>query len=286
MLTWKAPAECAQGPAVERTIELWLSQSPVPVHLHELEIEGHVRHEGAGYRLELRIASSSGSSSESLYGEHCRTLVEVVALKAALAADPTTLIERSEPRPSHSSEGLPTVPARRSRAKVVLSVRVTGDATIGLLPQPGFGFALSTAVERGIARGELGVRYLFPERARYAHPEGVGVDVGLRAGVVRGCLLPRIGKARLGTCGGIELGVMRGEGVGVAETRVSKQAWLAFELGPVLKVPVHGPIALWAQAGALLQLTRVTYHIRNLPKVLSSDRAAFQASLGLEARLR
>ena len=289
-LAWDAPSECPNEAAVRAAVHRWLDLAPdmPPDRLDTAAVEATARigrvdargseGSGQGWQLHLTLVSRSGRQEETLVTERCDSIVELVALKVALAADPAgfarSLADRARP-------GGPETPSPPPPA---LALRAVSGIGAGVLPGTAVAIAAIASYGSDSWRVEAGGQYWFARPATYAELPAVGAQIGLLAGLARACLLPTLGRVVLPICAGIELGEMHGTGFGVDQTKTSDQIWAAMTFGPALRWRVVGPVALWLEGDALVALNRPQFHMRNLSLLYEPQPAAAQAWTGLEVR--
>lgn len=287
LFDWQAPPHCPDQGQAQEVVTNWLAMSPQPLNPQSLRIVARVRPEKGGYWLTLDLQSASGHDNQSLFAVRCETLVEVVALRAALAADPVALIERMDAKATQDISEAPPERASSTRhpPKSLVQLRVGGDLLLGLLPDASGGLSIHGGLQFSEWRVELGARYAWPRELRYATPAGVGAEVQLAIVSGRGCLTPTFRRVQVMTCLGIDGGMMQGRGFGIEAARTSRQPWFAAVVGPSIRVPKDTRVGAILGVDALLQLLDVHFQVRHLPRLFVSDRTAFRASLGIEVQL-
>jgi hypothetical protein len=132
-------------------------------------------------------------------------------------------------------------------------------------------------------RVELGAEAFWAGVARYESLPGVGADLQLFAGAVRGCVTPGEGRWWFPICLGAELGMMRGRGFGVPESAATRGVWGGLALGPALQWRMTRRLSLWLEADAVLTLLRPEFHMRNLPSLYEPPALSGRAVAGFEA---
>jgi hypothetical protein len=269
-LEWSAPQGCPSEQTVRETVEAWLAQGVEANHARGIHVEAEVKQTARGFALELSLETPSGQSEEQLVAERCETLAGVVALKVALAADPGAWFEAA------SGES-----ARRARP---WGARLSAGLSQGLQPGVGPHLALTGSWQIGPAAFELGAGYGLPNEARYAaHPE-IGAKLDLLYGSARACVLPNVGSLAFPICAGADVGVMRGQGFGLADTSTSAQSFASLVLGPALRWPLSELVHVWLGLDALVPLVRPQYHVRNLDRLFRPEPIGARVQLGSELR--
>jgi hypothetical protein len=279
-IAWDAPAACPDDAALQAALHRWLELTPEGLENGAVQATARVTPHEGGWQLDLTLVSPGGRQEETLVTERCETLVDVVALKVALAADPTGLM-----RGLQRAHEQPLQPAR-ARDALSLGVRPVFGLSAGILPGTANGVAAVGSLEGGaLWRVELGAQLWFPRSVAYPGLPNVGARVGLVAGEARACVLPSLGSLTLPICAGIDLGMMSGTGFGVAQVQTSEQLWAALAFGPALRWQLVGPVSLWLQGEALVAITRPAFHMRNLDLLYRPEPAGAQGWLGIELRL-
>jgi hypothetical protein len=274
-IAWDAPAECPDRSALTDAIRAWLDPSGAGSALASVRVEATVRRDEDAWRLDLRLEAPGGAEQQSLVAARCETLVQLVALKVALAAAPTTLLRsldraRAGAAPEHGA---------------TLAIRGAVGAGLGPLPEPSGFASLAGSVELPGWRLEIAGAAWLPRSVSYPEQPSVGARLLLLTGSVRGCLVPKMGAIDFPICAGAELGVMEGSGFGVARVETSEQLWTAALVGPALRWTLGGPTSVWIAADAVLGIERPAFHMRNLEVLYRPEPVTARAWAGLEVRL-
>ena len=269
---WDAPAEC---PKVDAILASFSRMHLDAARTEGLEATGRVVREDDGFSLSLSLRSGRATSDLRLSAKKCDTLADAVALELALAVDAPAVL---------STAGAETPRGPEPRFRTTLGL--FGGVGFGALPGLAPGVRARVAFDTPAVRVELDARYFAPRSAYYADIAGpVGGRFNLAAGGLRVCSPP----ARLGFgvsgCAGFEAGVLRGEGVGVAETFSSNGFWGAFNAAPVLSWAFGPALTLFAEAEAEIAVTRPEFHERNLGTLFRADQAGAVFWLGAETSL-
>jgi hypothetical protein len=281
-IEWLAPESCPSEDSVRQTVSRWISQSPERLDASAVHARARVRGDAETWVLDLDVESSGAMSHETLTAARCEALVQVVALKIALAAVPIETL----PQEDTVTE---THPARRQepeRSEITWGLRLPVGVTVGVLPKIApstalFGFATLSAV-----RMELGGSYSVQQRVEYADVPGVGMSVDVLAANARVCPMSSFDSVEMLLCAGTQVGALRGMGFGAMDVRTAYEPWVAIELGSAAVFPLSGGLKLWTSAAALLSVVRPAFEMRNLPVLYQPDAAGFQAWAGLEYRFQ
>jgi hypothetical protein len=268
-LAWRAPSGCPEHAQVQETVQAWLQQSVDPVDARALAVDAMVERDGERWTLTLLLESPSGRAREEFTAQRCASLVEVVALKVALAAG--------------VAAGGDARPRERSAVELV-AMRGLAGVTLGVLPGASSSFELAAALGFSSARVELGVSYAPARVVRYDEPElrEIGAELQLFAALLRACARLRLRRAEFPLCGGVELGVLSGRGFGTTRTRTSNQLLGQVVLGPALRVRLARSLFAWLEADALFLFARPAYQVRNLQRLYRPEPVAGRFALGLE----
>jgi len=275
---WTAPEPCPSEENVRQIVARWIAQSPEQLDTSSIHARARVRREEQTWVLDLDVESSGEATHETLTAERCEALVQVVALKVALAAMPVENI----PEPDAVGERQPVNPPRQPRSEDVWGLRVPLGVTVGVLPKAAPSAALFGFSRFSVFRFEIGASYGLPQRVEYTDVPGVGADVDLFAGAVRICPTAKLDSIEMLLCGGAQAGALRGSGFGVDEVRTAYEAWAAVQLGSAAVFTLSRDFKLWTGADALLSVVRPAFRMRNLPVLYQPDDAGFQAWAGLE----
>jgi hypothetical protein len=288
-IQWEAPAACPDAARVRALTERLLGKSLSVSVPSGVRASGKVTQNDAGkWQLRTQLVVGERVEEETLVANKCSALAEAMALKLALALDPLAVVEAVQPEPPPpAAEPQPppptTTPASHAERRHRFGVRLVGSVALGPLPRttPGVGTFMSLQWRR--FRLELGGEAFWAGVARYESPPGVGADLQLFAGTVRGCVTPGAGRWWFPICWGSELGVMRGRGFGVPESAVTTGVWGGLALGPALQWRMTRRFSLWLEADAVLTLLRPEFHMRNLPTLYQPPALSGRALAGFEA---
>jgi hypothetical protein len=256
-LAWTAAPGCPDEPQVQAAFRR-MSVHPSP---RNVRARATIRREGPRYELELSLFSRSGTAEIHLVADECTTLADVVALELALAADAGAVTS--------------AVKASRGNPEPRIGVALFVGGAVG--PLPGFSPAIRAAVQLELApvRIEVGGKYLFGQTKTYENlPEPIGGDFQATLGFARLCsAFPTTGFG-VAACGGIESGVIRGDGFGPAESFESNQLWVSATAAPVLRYALASGLSFFGEGEFGIAVVRPEFHARGLPTLFSPDRTA------------
>ncbi len=254
-------------------IRAWLKPALDGAAMRTIHVVARVHPVAEGWELELSIASPGGTGEQTLIAQQCRTLADVVALNAALATNPTTMIGAF-----HPADGA-------SNGHWLFGLRAAGGAALGPLPGPVTPIgAVFLSVGTPHARVELGTSYFATREVRYASPHEIGATLDLLAVMLRACAVPAAGVVQFPLCAGLDLGDLRGVGFGGSENETADWLWLGLEMGPSVSVPIARRLYASLEADAGLSVTRPRYSVRNLGVLYDVGPASARAWAGLEYR--
>jgi len=171
------------------------------------------------------------------------------------AVEPVVPPSPSPPRaaPEETASGLAPVPVAattassplvRAESPAFVGAGIVGD--LGSLPGLAFGPSLHGGLVFGALDLRLRLLFLPPRRSAAEAPPTAAGDLWLFAGGVAVCWTPLRARIELGACGGLEGGVMLGEGSGVTRSVRDGAPWIgpwavaraAFEVTPWLAASV------------------------------------------------
>ncbi|MBZ5715813.1 hypothetical protein [Nannocystis pusilla] len=191
-------------------------------------------------------------------------------------------VDREPEPPAAPAPGPAKRPPRALRATLGLGVGVGA----GALPGP-------TALLRAAAgvRGRrwavlLSQSFWLPRDFPAAGDERVGGRMWLAATGVRACGIVGKGRVEAPLCAGVEVGALRGRGIGeLMASRRATSAWAAASAGPGLHVRVAPRVALTASAELLVMLTRVRFEVTGRGAICCTSPVGVAGTAGLEVRL-
>ncbi|MCA9692421.1 MAG: hypothetical protein KC636_22670 [Myxococcales bacterium] len=276
------------------------------------------------WSLRLAISTRDGESARELDAESCDALAEATALLVAMTVDPTAGSKRPEEQvqkdtseeepapgvgatparvPEAPPEAAVTTPSKPVDGPVERELEAKGppklqaalgwDLILGTGGPPSFGLGLGLGLELIGPRFRVGVRghHLFTRTVSLEDRGllGARVDVQLWAGQVRGCGVPRVragyGFIEFPLCGGVELGGLRGEGVGLPISSSYTGLWAAILASPGLMIHVGGSFAFTTRVDVGIALSRPRFAVENLGDVYRAPPASFAFILGFELRM-
>jgi hypothetical protein len=318
-LSWTAPAECPDREAVlaeiVRLVGRPLGQDPT----RTLNASGRIdRRPDGGYRLELELLLEGSHARRELDARSCDTLLVPAAVMVAVAVDPPTpddttqplavpeapppppqplgdaeeptpprrIADARDPQPTDPIPPRPTSAAsgpRREPERPQAVLGVAGGMAIGVVPRVGASLEGGVGVLLPRIRIELEGVHLFRRRVF-----GPLADTGgeLRITAARPAACARLGGPRVEVplCGGVELGVLRAEGFGISDPTIQRHSWLAILAASGLAVRLRPWLALRIRAGMALSLLRREFTLLGA-SVATTGVVDGRLGLGLEVRL-
>lgn len=268
-LRWPELAGCPTRTELEATIvRLTEGGTPQPV-----AAEAEIQADDGGYSLHLHISDTSGEQRRTLHSARCEALADATAVIVAVAAAPLRVSAQLVPAPPPriepvvvDLEPLPSAPPTSPARTRVASWRRPGlalqlGAAAGLGPTARFAGGLSGGLSLLWPRARLDLRGSgwFPSPVRLPDRPDIGVDLRLAAGAVRGCARLLRGSLALAACGGLELGALLAEGVGLQQNLRSRGLWAAGLLALGLQWRPLQWFALGLEVEGLVAITRRRY---------------------------
>jgi hypothetical protein len=290
-LRWQAPLECPDQAALRERVDALVAGLLDRPDAAKSRVEIEVRPGVEGYEATVIVRNGDGETRRDFAAEDCETVTDAAALILAVALDPVGAsmglpVEApveptppSEPRASEP-EVAPELPVRtepEQPAIVDLSdlpvederprnlgvgVRVLGGGGYGPT-NTGYGTIGGTLALIGPRwRAELGGLWAIPRVIRPAAGFGGSFDGWAVLG--RGCFAPKIRRLELPTCGGVELGSVRGRGLD--ELPIAGQAsflWVALAAAQGLWFSPIERVGIGVELGVAVPLNRGTFTIEN-----------------------
>lgn len=252
----------------------WLGRMPTSTDSGVATARAEVHEAPHGFTLTFTLRSVSGELHERLSAHACETLADVVALKLAVAMDTTAVVESAPPATPPQT----AAPSREWGALTVAGIE------LGTLPRLSSVLGVGLSLSRSPWRAELALRYGVSKVFHRTY-EDVGARLDLLAGDLRGCVVPVLARLSIPLCLGLELGVLRGRGLGVRPA-TSNQWWPGVSVGSALYWPVLPHLSLMTALESVFVLSRPSYRIENLGSVYQAPPLVARGLVGLEARWR
>jgi hypothetical protein len=289
-LRWSAPVECPDEAALrERVHEL------VPGLLDRRDVasssvEAEILATAEGWSGTVVVRNSDGETRRTFAAADCEIVTDAAALMLAVALDPVGVVvglsepAASEPTPAEPSAPEPSVepvqrdePVRPVAAEPVElpSALSRGsarplDLDVGMRVLGGGGYGPTNTGYATIGgtlaligprwRAELGGLWAIPRIVR--SDAGFGGSFDGWAVIGRGCFAPHVRRFELPSCGGVELGSVRGRGL--EELPVSGRAsflWIALAVAQGLWFSPIERVGIGLEIDVALPLNRGVFAI-------------------------
>jgi hypothetical protein len=295
-IDWSAPAECPRVERVIADVERFLAEGESIRVDARTRVSAVVRREAADrYTLELRARLPGGAVDRSISAERCDLLASAAALVIAVVLEPVVVLETVEtkavaPRPATPPAPAPKpTPEPRPRTRFGGFVRATGVGAFGVLPRFGGGVAGAAGlriVTTPLAAGRLEVSALYeaPQRASADGMPEARALLQLWTVGGRGCWAPAVRKVEFPLCAGAEVGVLRGEGVGLAQPRTARQVWSAAHAGGAVAYAPIRWIALWLGVEGYVAMQTPRFVVDDVGPIHRGRRGGVRIHAGLEVR--
>lgn len=291
-LHWLAPEGCPTADGVVGEVRELMAGRTLPPRPFALVATALVSADAEGYRLLLSLRDSGPQRVRHIGAPTCDELGHAAALIIALALDPSSLTLQSAQTPDQSSlderlsaanhchcrlRELPlpieqpvlTKPAPSGSTYATSQVRATPQppqqppkpywraglsaiASFGRLPGLIPALGAFGAAQGQLVRAELSATFMSTDVASQKQNRFARFDFGYVA--LRVCALLISRPVAVGPCAGMELGVLAGQGHGVARSYQTRSTWLAATGGAVLELPLASStfLALTAEVAAPL----------------------------------
>lgn len=314
-LAWEAPPGCPDAEVVRRHAETRLEGRGSST-VTEATVRGS---DEAGWHLTISVRGPAGIDRREVTATSCEELAAAAGLFIAVAAEleaegedviepqlgpevlapqpvsepvsedvpsvpdvPSPVVAPTSPPPSEPAPIEPA-PTRRIRA----AVRVEGIAQLFRL-LPGLvsgGVGGAVAVWPGVPRLRLEARahYFFAQRAMYPG-QAVGADIDLWLVATAACLEPQWASISLPLCAGLEVGGMRGRGVGVSDPGSGTAAFVGLPIDVAVAWAPTRWVALWLGPRAMVSQRRPPFHVRDLDTLFRAGPGALRLVAGVEVR--
>jgi len=293
-LEWDAPAQCPTAEQVRRRVALAIPPGEAPSR--RVHATGSVEVEAERWRLALTIETAEGTSSPGAEAADCETLVDAAVVQLSMAleveaqeqADPEPQ-PQPQPPPSHENE-----PEAEPEPEPEPERRWDGMA--GLHAGAGFGlvptvdawlavsaasrFRLPSAIESA-ARIEVSLGHVFAQTERVTPDSDAGVQVAAWWLGPRGCWEPIVGAWSFPLCGGPDLAIVVGRGVGVDESTRASRFWLGVAGGGSVQWQPTPRLGLRLGIESFVTAVRPSFTVDRLEAVFRVRRGGIRGLFGL-----
>ncbi|WAS90763.1 hypothetical protein [Nannocystis punicea] len=311
LLRWEAPAACPGRGALERAVVADLGRPLTAGDAEAVTARATARRRpDRRWELELILEPRDAAPvARTVVAERCELLVDAAALMIAVAIDPDLL---AEPAPAaaplarpvddiplavpvvRDSPAAPPLarppstdlarPVGRPAPALRGTLAVAAGLDVGALPRPAPGFVVRLGFLARRVRAEVGAGHWLEQSVRVAGT-GTGGDLRLTAAQLLACPRLALRRVEFPLCAGLELGAMRGRGVGVVTPTVDRVVWLAVLADARVQwVPVPR-LALGLQLGLAAPLLAARFRLRGEDGDLHrAAPVAFRGAFAIELR--
>lgn len=266
----------------------------------------------------LRLAFAGATEGErQVEGESCDALVESTVLVVAMAYDPWLVASPSGPMAPPTARATPGAPSSvdavapspsasppgswpatahvrstgPTASRPAIGARLGAAGLAAILPRAALAFEGGLVVAWKRWRVILSALYAPPVASRLSDRPQAGGDLDVWTMGARGCArvwpapadLAWPGPYAVLGCGGLAVGAMRADGVGVDEPGSGSALWLAPDLGAALHLSVGGSASLGLDVGAVIPLTAPNFVLRDLGEVHRPGVVAARLGVFVEA---
>jgi hypothetical protein len=295
---WRAPEGCPSPSEVRKDIDGLLGGAAGERVRQNLSVHATVEH-GVRWLVTLETRSRTATGHRTLEAVSCQALGSATALIVALIIDPDAVAAHAKqakaPEPSPLPVAAPAPSASPSsveeaspvaRATFVLA-GLGAAGTIGVLPGPDLDLTATLGLARGPWRAELRAAYGLVNVSSDPLSQASSAYARFRflAGTLAGCWMVSRAVVELGPCVDVELGAVRGEGVGPLEVDSKDTPWFGLGAGGVLIFKATSWLQFPVHADAVVPLWRPNYVFRHADSPLfRSWPVGGRLSAGIEAR--
>jgi hypothetical protein len=294
-LRWEAPLECPDVAVLRERVH-----ALVPGLLERPDAAGSrvdvdVSATDESYAASVVVRNNDGETRRSFAASDCETVTDAAALVIAVALDPVgVIVGLSEPvsdaplspTPTSAEPSVPEEPPVEREPPVVAepielppangraSDRVANERRrnlgvgVRVLGGGGYGPTNTPYATIGGTLALLGPRWRVELGGLWAIPRVVRLDAGFGgrfdswAVIGRGCFAPKLRRLELPSCGGVELGSVRGRGL--EELPISGRAsflWIAVAVGQGLWFSPIERVAIGLELDLAVPLNRGVFGI-------------------------
>ena len=154
----------------------------------------------------------------------------------------------------------------------------------GPLPDANLGATIRGSLLLRRWQFDVAYHHWLPSVAVADDAPAVGADIALYSAVVRACPRWDLGPVELGACGGLDVGLLRVEPVGLDRGRIARSVWTAVSAGGTFAWPFAREAALTVRAEAVVPFARPEFEIRFAGLVHSVAPAGGRGIVGIEVR--
>jgi hypothetical protein len=298
IFSWRSPEGCPAASAVEVEIDNLLGGPAAARARDSLRVRATVER-GVQWFVTLETESKSASGHRTIEAATCLGLANATALIVALMIDPDAVAARSGQVPVVAPPMAPpappaVIPAPAPKKPSASSVRSTSvlagaaaSGNAGVLPSPDVGASLSVGVLgprwRVEARAAYGLRWVHSDTL--ATPPGAFGRFSFLAGTLAGCWTFTQPRFEVGPCASVELGAVRGQGVGATQTTTQASPWFGLGAGVFTAIKANAWLFFPLHVDAVVPLWRPHYVFQNVPTpIFQSWFVGLRLTAGVELR--
>jgi hypothetical protein len=296
-LRWDAPLECPDAAALRERVHALVPGLLEQPDAASSRVEVDVSAAAESYAASVVVRNSDGETRRSFAAADCETVTDAAALVIAVALDPVGVVvglsepvssEPLGPAPMPAEPSVPDEPpverelpietetepielpptngraservADERRRNLGVGVRVLGGGGYGPTNTPYATIGGTLALLGPRWRVELGGLWAIPRVVRL--DAGFGGRFDSWAVIGRGCFAPKVRRLELPSCGGVELGSVRGRGL--EELPISGRAsflWIAVAVGQGLWFSPIERVAIGLELDLAVPLNRGVFGI-------------------------
>jgi hypothetical protein len=288
-LVWNAPAGCPPASFVQDRIRDVMGAGVRPSSPVQAEVS--VQHGPDGvWRLTLDTTQDGQRGRRAFEADSCTAVTEAAALVMAMMIDPNARLEprvpsprptEDRPRPSRprSGAGVRAAPRAAGQSSMQLSLSPAMTLDWGSLPSPTMGAGAVWDLVWGAASVGFHGTW-FPDRRETSAQPSAGVEVGLLAAGVQGCI-GGTSEVSVMACVGGEAGSLRADAFGVSRTQRAHPFWAGLTGGGKVRTPARGPLSAWVDLGMVLVWTRPRIELSPYGEVFRPAPVAGRVSAGV-----
>ena len=317
-LTWRAPEACPDAGVVREHIAAQVAELEGPRRrvAAEAVVEATLVEDEAGFKLDLSVSTAGAVVLREVRSQDCALLARATGIIVGISVDAGLGVEgivaemdrqaeaagddRSatpevarEEASNDPIDGVETpadsgrfdAPPPPSRpVEVDAALRIAGGLDAGILPVGG-GLDVSLAVTGRWWRAEGHASHWFARTREFQDEPGVGAELSLWSGGVRGCFVPAFGRLEVPACLGAELGQLSAEGFGGTFNFLADDLWAGVVVAPGVVWLPRPWIGLFGGVDGFVALRRPAFSGENRPLLYRSFDVAIRALLGVEVRV-
>lgn len=318
-LSWRAPEACPDVEVVREHIVAQVAELEGPRRrvAAEAVVEATLVEDEAGFKLDLSVSTAGAVVLREVRSQDCALLARATGIIVGISVDAGLEVEGIVQAMDREAEAVgdehsaapevvreeassdpidavatPTKPARidttpspRSDPPAIdAALRIAGGLDAGILPVGG-GLDVSLAVTGRWWRAEGHASRWFSRRHEFDGEPGVGAELSLWSGGVRGCFVPAFGGVEVPVCVGGEVGQIDAEGFGGVVNFRADDLWVGVLLAPGVVWLPRPWIGLFGGVDGFVALRRPAFSGQDRPLLHRSSEVAIRALLGVEVRV-